>query len=45
MDIVDLTGKIFGWLTVEKYVGKTGLYKCKKYGTQKGYHTWQCKWR
>lgn len=42
MDVIDLTGKKFGKLTVKKYVGKTGLYKCKKYGTEKGYHTWEC---
>lgn len=42
MDIIDLKGRKFGLLTVKKYVGKTGLYKCKKYGTEKGYHTWKC---
>lgn len=43
MDVVDLTDKKFGKLTAIKYIGKTGFYKCKKYGTQKGYHTWECK--
>jgi len=43
MDVIDLTGKTFGYLTVIKYVGITGHYKCKKYGTLKGYHTWECK--
>lgn len=42
MDVIDLTGVVFDYLTVIKYVGLTGHYKCRKYGTTKAYHTWEC---
>lgn len=42
MDVVDLKNKRFSKLTVLEYIGKTGWYKCSKYGSTKGYHTWKC---